>query len=127
MDIKDFYALTKDYSDDELEQIIEYADEMLASRHMLHTTYEDGFIDVMLKCGLDLFNAKMSLLDFKLMSAVYLQKTEPLFIEDIGQILAIVLHKNGYVPGDGTEQLLDSFIKRTFGRNIPSMAEKTAV
>lgn len=122
MDIKNFYAKVEEYSDEDLRQLIAYMSGLLASRYISNVTYENDFIDVMSKCGLDLFHAEINLLDFKIVSAVYLQKAEPLFIEDIQQVLELVLRKNGFIPDLEANRMLRAFLVHSFGRNIPSMA-----
>lgn len=123
MDMNSFYAQTKNYSDKDLRRMIAYLNGLLISKYVSNVTYEDGFIDIMLKCGLDAFNAEMNLLDFKIVSAVYMQKIEPLFIEDIQQVLDLVLRKNGYILDLEAKSMLYNFLIYSFGKNIPLMIE----
>ncbi len=127
MEIKNMCAQIEACSDGDLEQLIAYASRELISRHTSNVTYEDEFMDVMLKCGLNVFSAKMSLRDFKEVSAVYMQIAEPLFIEDIQQVLKLVLGKNDYEANLEADRMLGDFVQHSFGNNIPSIINEMAV
>lgn len=120
-EIAAIYEQAHNYSDKGLKQIIAYLGGLLISRHISYTTYEDEFIHVMLRCGLDAFSAEMALLDFKTVSAVYISEAKPLFIEDVEQVMEMVLYKNGYILNMETRNMLHTFSMDSFGKNIPSL------
>lgn len=120
-DIMDICEQAENYSDSELKQIIAYLGGLLIKRHASDIAYEDEFIQVMLKCGLDEFSAEMALLDFKTVSAAYISKAKPLFIEDVEQVLEMVLSKSGYTLNMEAKNMLHTFSMNSFGKNIPSI------
>lgn len=115
-------AAMEDFSEEELRQVIIRAEElMLEQKKPVQEGYEKEFITVMLNCGLDLLNARISLIDFKAISSAYLKGTGPVYLEDLEYAMEVVFRKNGYTPSYEAKQMVNEFIERTFGKNIPSM------
>jgi len=121
MTLTELYEQMKDFSEEELRNIILYANEQIEDKKETKTGYDEDFLDVMLNCGLDMLNARINLMDFKAICAAYIQGTEPVYLEDIEYAAEVVLRKNGYTPTYETKQMLHAFLERTFGKNIPSM------
>lgn len=106
---------------EELRQVIIHAEDMiLRLKKKTKASYEDEFISLMLECGLDMLNARTNLIDFRAVATAYLQ-SETVYLEDLEYAVEVVLRKNGYTPSKEAKQLVNQFIKKTFGQNIPSM------
>lgn len=113
----------KNLDEEQLKQLMIRAYEfLLEKKQPVQEGYEEEFITLLLNCGLDLLNARISLIDFKAVASAYFQATEPVYLEDLQYAAEIVLRKNGYVPTHEAKQLINGFIEKTFGHNIPSMA-----
>ncbi len=112
----------EDLNEEQLRQIIIRAEELILEQSKtVKEGYEEEFITVMLNCGLDLLNARVNLIDFKAVSTAYLQGTGPVYLEDLEYAMEVVFRKNGYTPSYEAKQMVNEFIERTFGKNIPSM------
>ncbi len=113
----------EEMGEEQLRQIILRAEELIADmKKPAKEGYEDDFIDVMLNCGLDLLNARINLIDFKAVAAAYLQGKGSVYLEDLEYAMEVVFRKNGYTPTYESKQMINEFIQKTFGQNIPSMA-----
>lgn len=107
--------------EEQLRQIVIHAEEMIMKlKKKVKAGYEDEFISLMLECGLDMLNARTNLIDFRAVATAYLQ-SETVYLEDLEYAVEVVLRKNGYTPTKEAKQLVNQFIKKTFGQNIPSM------
>lgn len=113
----------EELNEEQLRQIVIYANELIVDRkEVVKESYEDEFIDLMLNCGLDLLDARINLIDFKAVSLAYLRGTGPVYLEDFEYAMEVVFRKNGYTPAYEAKQMVNEFIEKTFGKNIPSMA-----
>lgn len=120
--LEELYEPMKDLSEQQLRQVIIYAEELIADmKKQEKQGYEDEFISVMLNCGLDALNARVNLIDFKAIASAYLQGKGAVYIEDLEYAIEVVLRKNGYTPTYEAKQMVNAFIEKTFGKNIPSM------
>lgn len=116
------YEPMKDLSEEQLRQMIIYAEELIADmKKQKKQDYEEEFISVMLNCGLDALNARVNLIDFKAIASAYLQGKGAVYLEDLEYAAEVVLRKNGYTPTYEAKQMVNNFIEKTFGKNIPSM------
>ena len=113
----------EEMSEEQLRQVILHAEELIAEmKKPAKEGYEDDFIDVMLNCGLDMLNARINLIDFKSVASAYLQGKGSVYLEDLEYAMEVVFRKNGYTPTYESKQMINEFINKTFGQNIPSMA-----
>jgi histone H3/H4 len=120
--MEDIFKAMEDFSEEQLRNIIIHADELIADmKKTVREGYEKEFIDLMISCGLDMLNARINLIDFKAVAAAYLEGKETVYIEDLEYAMEVVLRKNGYVPNYEGKKMVNEFIERTFGQNIPSM------
>lgn len=109
-------------NEEQLKQLMICVEERLLERKKpIQEGYEEEFIALMLDCGLDLLNARINLIDFKTVASAYFQGAGPVYLEDLQYAMEVVFRKNGYVPTYEAKQLINGFIEKTFGQNIPSM------
>lgn len=119
--LEEVYADMEELNEEQLRQVMLRAEELIMRlTKKAKASYEDEFIDLMLECGLDLLNARTSLIDFRAVATAYLQ-SETVYLEDLEYAIEVVLRKNGYMPSKEAKQLVKQFVKKTFGQNIPSM------
>ncbi len=119
--LEEVYTDMEELNEEQLRQVMLRAEELIMKlTKKTKASYEDEFIDLMLECGLDLLNARTSLIDFRAVATAYLQ-SETVYLEDLEYAIEVVLRKNGYMPSKEAKQLVKKFVKKTFGQNIPSM------
>lgn len=119
--MEEVYADMEGLNEEQLRQVVIHAEEMIMKlKKKTKAKYEDEFIALMLECGLDMLNARTNLIDFRAVATAYLQ-SDTVYLEDLEYAIEVVLRKNGYTPGKEAKQLVNQFIKKTFGQNIPSM------
>lgn len=119
--LEEVYTDMEELNEEQLRQVMLRAEELIMKlTKKTKASYEDEFIDLMLECGLDLLNARTSLIDFRAVATAYLQ-SETVYLEDLEYAIEVVLRKNGYMLSKEAKQLVKKFVKKTFGQNIPSM------
>lgn len=119
--IEEVYNDMKELNEEELRQVIIHAEEMIMKlKKKVKASYEDDFIALMLECGMDMLNARTNLIDFRAVATAYLQ-SNTVYLEDLEYAIEVVLRKNGYMPSKEAKKMVNQFIKKTFGQNIPSM------